>query len=113
MKNTATKTLPKASPEKISQEQPYTGDNVIELIHEDHRKVKEMFFQYEQLEDKSEKEQLAKTIIKELYVHATVEEQVVYPAVRKEAEDADCLIDEADTEHHVAKLLMTELSSMK
>jgi hemerythrin superfamily protein len=92
---------------------PDTDNNVIQLLHDDHRKVKEMFFQYEQLKDHKDKEELVKTILKELYVHSAAEEEIVYPAVRKQAEDADCMMDEADTEHHVVKVLITELSEMK
>jgi hemerythrin superfamily protein len=51
--------------------------------------------------------------LKELYVHATVEEEIVYPAIRKAVDDSEDMMDEADTEHHVVKLLMAELSHMK
>ncbi len=59
------------------------------------------------------KAEIVKTVLKELYVHLTAEEEIVYPTVRKQAEDVEDMMDEADTEHHVVKLLMTELSEMK
>jgi hypothetical protein len=35
-----------------------------------------------------------------------------YPAVRQEIDDTDGLMDEADEEHHVAKVLIAELEAM-
>ncbi len=108
MKSTATKTAI-----EIKTVEKIEFSDIKQIIHADHNKVSELFFQYEQTEDKKEKEQIVKTILKELYVHITAEEEIVYPAVRKQAEDVEGMMDEADTEHHVIKLLMTELSEMK
>jgi hemerythrin superfamily protein len=85
---------------------------ITELLHEDHQKVKDLFFQFTETESSDEKEQLVHQILTELFIHATVEEEIVYPAVEVEAEDAEDLIDEAETEHHVVKVLMAELSKM-
>ena len=90
--------------------------SIHEILHHDHLKVSDMFFQYDQLEDEKEKEILAQAIVRELFVHAMVEEQVVYSAVRKEAaddEETEDLMDEAQTEHHVVNLLMAEISAMQ
>jgi len=43
----------------------------------------------------------------ELKLHAAIEEELFYPAVRQQA--GDDLINEADEEHHVTKLLIAEL----
>jgi hypothetical protein len=48
-----------------------------------------------------------------LKVHATIEEELFYPAVRQEIEDEDGIMDEADEEHHVAKVLIAELEKMR
>jgi hemerythrin superfamily protein len=85
---------------------------VTELLHEDHLKVKDLFFQFTETESSDVKEQLVRQILTELFIHATVEEEIVYPAVEEEADDAEDLIDEAETEHHVVKVLMAELSKM-
>jgi hemerythrin superfamily protein len=87
--------------------------DVIQLLHKDHQTVAELFFQFSQSDKKSEKERLVETILKELYMHTTVEEEIVYPAIRKEVDDSDDMMDEADTEHHMVKLLMSELAGMK
>ena len=87
--------------------------DVLQILHEDHQTVAEMFFQYKQLEEDDEKEELVAEIIKELAIHAQVEEEIVYPAIRKADDDSEDMMDEADTEHHVVKLLLHELTSMK
>ncbi|HTM08216.1 MAG TPA: hemerythrin domain-containing protein, partial [Verrucomicrobiae bacterium] len=79
---------------------------------EDHRKVKELFRQFEEAEDDSTKKEIAQTAIKELKVHTALEEELFYPAVRREIDEEE-KIDEALEEHHVAKLLIAELSRMK
>jgi hemerythrin superfamily protein len=88
--------------------------DVTQLLHQDHQTVTELFFQYSELEkdDHEEKNELAGQIIKELFVHAKVEEELVYPAVRKADDDSEDMMDEADTEHHVVKFLLAELSEM-
>ncbi len=91
--------------------------SICELLHKDHIKVSNMFFEYEQLKVKKEKELLVEKILRELFVHSSAEEQVVYRAMRKESisteEDTKSLIDESETEHHMIKVLMAELSKMQ
>lgn len=86
--------------------------DITELLHEDHMKVSELFFQFSKSEDESEKEDLVQQILTELYVHAKVEEEVVYPAVEEEAEEGEELVGEAEVEHKMVKYLMAELSEM-
>jgi len=90
---------------------PATKD-VTDLLHEDHKKVRDLFFKFEASESDSEKEKLVKEILTELYIHSTVEEEVVYPVCEEKAEDAKDLVDEAENEHRVVKFLMAELSTM-
>jgi hemerythrin-like domain-containing protein len=86
--------------------------DAVSMLREDHRKVKELFQQFEEAEDINRKRQIAQQAIKELKVHAALEEELFYPAVRREIDDEE-KIDEAVEEHHVAKLLIAELSKMK
>ena len=89
--------------------------DVTQILHRDHQHVSELFFQFSELEDddKDQKNELVTQIIKELTVHAKVEEELVYPAVRDADDESEDMMDEADTEHHVVKFLMSELSEMK
>jgi hemerythrin superfamily protein len=86
--------------------------DILQILHSDHQMVAELFFQFSQSEDDAEQERIVSEIITQLLVHAQVEEELVYPAVRDGDESAEDMMDEADTEHHVVKFLMAELSEM-
>lgn len=85
--------------------------NAIEMLREDHKKVLELFEKFENARDKRTKQHTAETILSELDMHATLEEEIFYPAAR-EAIDDDDIMDEAEEEHHVAKGLMAEIEAM-
>ena len=86
--------------------------DALQILREDHRKVKDMFRQFEETQDQQTKKALVDKAILELTVHADLEEQIFYPAVRREGGTED-MIDEAEEEHHVAEVLMVELRGMK
>ena len=89
--------------------------NAVNLLTEDHKKVKKLFSDFEKSKeeaDTAEKAALVKEICNELSVHAKVEEEIFYPAIR-ESTDEEALMDEADVEHATAKSLIAELEAMK
>ena len=53
---------------------------------------------------------IVREALTELKVHAAIEEELFYPAVRKPVGKE--IMNEADEEHHVAKLLIAELDRM-
>jgi hemerythrin superfamily protein len=91
------------------------AQDAVELIRADHRKVERLFREFEEAGDRAHKtkQELVGQIVKELEVHATIEEESYYPAVEAKAKkDGKELIGEAIEEHHVVKILLGELSSM-
>ncbi|AEJ02085.1 Hemerythrin HHE cation binding domain protein [Nitrosomonas sp. Is79A3] len=92
-----------------------TRTDVINLLKEDHKKVKSLFAEYEELQGKKvsndKKAKIVQQICTELTLHALAEEAIVYPAAREAIEDED-LMDEADVEHAGAKKLIAELQAM-
>ncbi len=91
-----------------------TNNDAIKLLIEDHDNVKKMFKEYEKLakkDDMNGKEELATQICKELTVHAQLEEEIFYPAVREGIDDDD-LMNEAMVEHAEAKGLIAQIQSM-
>ena len=92
-----------------TQEKP---KDAIQLLKADHEKVKDIFDQFEESDSMAEKKKLAAQAINELKIHATIEEELFYPSVRSQIEDEDGIMDEADEEHHVAKVLIAELDKM-
>jgi hemerythrin superfamily protein len=100
--------------EEEQEEQEETGEaaqDVFELLKADHRRVEELFSQFEEA-DKRSRAAIAEEVLRELTIHTAIEEELVYPAIREVLEEEE-MIDEAEEEHHVAKLLMKELSKMK
>ena len=87
------------------------AQGAIALLKGQHEVVKELFKQFEKAEGRKRKE-LADEAIHDLKVHAAIEEELFYPALRKAMEDDGGVMDEADEEHHVAKVLIAELEMM-
>ena len=90
--------------------------NAIELLREDHRKVKDLFDHFEARES-GDKKQIVDTTLHELAVHTAIEEEIFYPAARRALENIDGdqsdAIAEAWEEHHVIKLVAAELKKMR
>ena len=89
-----------------NQDKPMNG---LQLLANDHRKVEELFEQFEKASGASAKEKIVKQICTELKVHSMIEEEIYYPLIRGKVED-DAL-DEAYVEHDGAKLLINELEA--
>lgn len=88
-----------------------------DLLDSDHRAVKKMFKDYEELAGSrarsasQKKMDLARQICHELAVHAQLEEEIFYPALREVLKDTD-LLAEAEVEHQSAKELISQIESM-
>lgn len=81
--------------------------DAIAMLKEDHRKVEDLFDQFEKTRSDDRKKKLADEICMELIVHTMIEEEIFYPALRGKIEDD--VLDEAYVEHDGAKLLVAEL----
>ena len=90
-------------------------DPATKLLMADHKEVHAMFQQYKKLADAdaeaSEREALATENCHALTIHATIEEELFYPAAREAEVDAD-LLDEAEVEHASAKELIAQIEAM-
>ena len=90
------------------------AQDAVALIKADHRMVEQLFREFEEAGDRAykTKQRLVEQIIKELEVHATIEEETYYPAVEAKAKkDGKELVAEAIEEHHVVRILLGELST--
>jgi hemerythrin superfamily protein len=87
--------------------------DAIELLTTDHKEVKALFKQYDKLVEsdgsEEEKQALADEICQMLTVHATLEEELFYPAAREALGEDEDLVDEADIEHASAKELIAQI----
>jgi hypothetical protein len=87
--------------------------DALQLLKADHDKVKKAFKQFEKMDHEDPAaHKLAAQTVADLKLHAAVEEEIFYPAVRLSIDDDD-LMNEAEVEHKSAKLLIQDLESMK
>ena len=77
--------------------------DAVELLTSDHAAVEQMFRQIESLPEGDARIELVAGVVRELSVHAAVEEQVLYPAMRKALPDGETLVQEAIEEHQRVK----------
>jgi hemerythrin-like domain-containing protein len=89
----------------------FKSNPAVSLLKEDHKKVKKLFDQFEAAKGVPARRKIVREALTELKVHAAIEEEIFYPAVRKAIGKE--IMNEADEEHHVAKLLIAELDTMK
>src|ERR1700704_671497 len=77
------------------------------MLKKDHDTVKGLFDDFEKAETRVSKDKIITQAISALKIHAVLEEEIFYPAVREHV--GQKLMNEADEEHHVAKVLIAEL----
>jgi hypothetical protein len=83
--------------------------DAIALLKEDHRKVEELFKQFEEAKGDGRKEKLAREICLELSVHTALEEKIFYPACDGKVDED--LLNESYVEHDAAKVLIAEIDA--
>ena len=97
-----------------SPKKPAAAD-AVQLLTSDHAEVSALFKKYDKLADSNAKaadrQAHAEQICTLLTVHATIEEEIFYPAARAAGVD-DSLMDEADVEHAAAKDLIAQIRAM-
>lgn len=89
--------------------QSYEEMDAIAMLKADHRKVEEIFAQFEKASGKDRKRKLAEQACLELKVHTIIEEEIFYPACRRVVE-AD-MLNEAYVEHDAAKLMINDIEA--
>jgi hemerythrin superfamily protein len=82
--------------------------DVVSLLKADHRKVEQLFAQFEESEDENEKQKLARQVCMELIIHTKLEEEIFYPACREKQVESN-LLDEAQVEHDGSKVLIADI----
>ena len=91
--------------------------DAVELLKQDHDDVEEMFEEFQDAkEDENDemKAALVMSICRALTIHAQIEEEIFYPAMRTlEFDDARELADEAAVEHATIRDLVSQLRSMR
>ena len=90
-------------------------ESATDLLRADHERMKGLFHDYETADDEDfdGKNVIAEKVFQELDVHAKLEEEIFYPAVREQTGDHGReLVDEGIEEHGAVKSLIEELRGM-
>jgi iron-sulfur cluster repair protein YtfE (RIC family) len=96
---------------------PMFDMDACELLDADHLAVKHLFVEYARLatampqESGGDRQQLAMRICEALTVHAQIEEEIFYPALRDAVPETADLLDEAEEEHQQAKDLIAQIQA--
>jgi hemerythrin superfamily protein len=87
--------------------------NAITLLKNDHKTVEQFFKRFEKLGPRAvkSKQDIVERIIRELSIHAGIEEMIFYPAIREAAArgEIDKLVLGSLEEHHIVKWVLAEL----
>lgn len=86
--------------------------NALSVLKQDHGNVETLFKRFEAADEPDERREIVDHVIEQLSVHAAIEEQFFYPALRAEMPDAASDVLEALEEHHLVKLSLVELERL-
>lgn len=103
----ATKRAKKAPATRAKSNGRGKSNDAIALLKADHRTVEDLFEEFESAKGGKAKQRIANQICMELIVHAQIEEEIFYPAVKDAVEDE--IYTEAHVEHDGAKVLIAEI----
>ena len=107
-KTAAAKAARKAPPRTPRAGSASSGQDAIALLRADHKRVTDLYEQYESTRSAAKKKALVASICLELSVHAQVEEEIFYPAVKAALKDKE-LVPEAQVEHASLKELIAQV----
>jgi hemerythrin superfamily protein len=85
----------------------------LDLLTADHNRVRGLFKRFKDAESSDDMETMklvTTKIVEELLIHMAIEEEIFYPAIKPESEEAKDTVLEGVEEHHVAKDLVEDLS---
>jgi hemerythrin superfamily protein len=91
------------------------SNDAIVILKQDHKEIRSLFKQFQDAGENATatKGKLVEKIIELLTVHTYIENEGMYPQVRKLVPDLEDDVLESYEEHHVADLLCVELAAMK
>ncbi|MET0357598.1 MAG: hemerythrin domain-containing protein [Cellvibrio sp.] len=101
-----------ATAKKLTRESAPKAKDATSLLRADHKLVNDLFSEYEKSRSSVRKKQIVSMICKELTVHAQIEEEIFYPAVKAALKDKE-LIPEATVEHATLKDLIAQVKDVE
>jgi hemerythrin superfamily protein len=85
----------------------------VQMLLDDHEKVRTLYRQYQQSSDNQQKHQVARQILTELEAHSKVEEQAFYPAVEQQGNSQlKQVVHHSEEEHQKVDQMIMKLKGM-
>src|SRR5689334_19640809 len=93
---------------------PPQQPDALRVLRDDHRTVDDLFKRFEKAGDRAytTKRRLVDQMIRELSIHAAIEEEIFYPEVRQRIQQSEDEVLESLEEHHLVKVSLAELEGM-
>lgn len=102
----------RAKPTRKIVPAPAKAKDAIAMLKEDHRRVEDLFSQFESARKGERKLRIVQSICAELTLHAALEETEFYPLAREFLKKDEDLLDEAEVEHASLKWLIAQLETV-
>jgi hemerythrin superfamily protein len=109
-RRTSTRAAARGNGSKRRNARSAASEDAIALLKADHREVEGWFEDFEKSRSSAKKQELASKICFALRTHATIEEEIFYPAFLEATDEKD-LHHEAAVEHDGAKKLIAEIEA--
>lgn len=85
--------------------------DVTEMLEQDHRKVEKLFEQIKESKGAA-RAKFVQRLVSDLRLHMKVEESIVYPAIAKQVDDGNDMVDEAKSEHKGARKALDDVEKL-
>ncbi len=86
--------------------------DAIAVLKKDHAEVERLFTRFEKTRSAPERRRIAERLVRELSIHAAIEEQLIYPRLRGRLDGAEGEVLLALEEHHFAKVALAEIDAL-
>ena len=88
-----------------------TSLDAVALIKNDHRTMEGLFKKFEASRNSRTQSRIRDQIVRELSIHASIEEELLYPAADERARQKGLVLESLE-EHHLVKVLLSEIDGM-
>lgn len=105
-------TAPKKTASNNAPTATKNGNDAIAMLKADHEAVSKLFAEYEKTRSAPDKKAIVEELCAALIVHAQIEEEIFYPAVKAALKDK-LLVPEATVEHASVKDLIGQLEGVE
>jgi hemerythrin-like domain-containing protein len=86
-----------------------TESGAVAVLKKDHASIERLFRRFERARGAAEKKRISDRIVREMSIHAAIEEQLVYPQLKRQMNGSVLL---ALEEHHVVKVELAEIEKL-